>query len=339
MALIPILEIEERVQLNDKTRLSAVKSFAPTGDAAITTMTLKPGADASEINIFNATAANRFLDWAYDSLKFDISTYNNKIYFEVSDVEYTATLTSGTYTLTTLLDEIDTQMSLASGATFTLTSDEKDKITIVCSLPLALNGLEGPANLLPHIGFKTLTTSSTTQVGLPVEYGIRTVTLSVNNGGVAVTKSYYQKVYSENGDALFCNDSDLTSFESDILKWVPAGRASFLNMARKAQDKILEWLDQNGYTDNNGQKYTKFAMVDISEVKPWAIYLTLELIYRSIHNSVDDVFRQKAKDYAAEAVTARNRVVIRLDTDGDGDIDLGDTENSPDSWSGRVLMR
>ena len=336
MAKIPVLEFEPKIQVNDKTRYVAEKSFVTTGDTALSVMTVKPGVDGSAINVYNATVANRYLDWAFTADSFDIDATNNKIYFSEAGTDKTATVSSSTYTLATLLTAIDTALEAAGANDYTISSNGKDQITIVSTGQLVLDGTKGPNALLPHIGFKKLTSSGTSHQGRPVEYGIRKITLSINNGATATDGVFYQKVFSVLGDALYSTDGDLKVHEHDILKYVPVGRASFLNVHRRAQEKIVEWLDQQGFTNTSGDKYDKFHIIDVSEVKPWAIYLALEMIFREISNATDDVFHEKAEYYAKEALSARQRAIIRLDVDSDG---VADEIDSPDTWSGSLYHR
>jgi len=125
-------------------------------------------------------------------------------------------------------------------------------------------------------------------------------------------------VYSSSTDKLLSTDQDLVRHEPDILKWLPAGKNSFKYMHRLAQDRILQWLDRQGYTDLEGDKYTKAAMLDISEFTEWSKFLVLKLIFQGISNATDDVFQVKAKMYEAKEVEARNRIYFRLDIDGSG---------------------
>jgi hypothetical protein len=150
-----------------------------------------------------------------------------------------------------------------------------------------------------------------------------TISLRVTAGTTStITKTI--QVLTAADDYLFSVDQDIMALEPDILKWCPEGKNSYLNIHREAQKKIIDWLDESGVTDTEGNKLTKEAVVDVSEVRSWSRYLTLSLIFRSIYNAVDDVFSDKSKYYETLAKKASDRAILRLDLDGDGEINLGE---------------
>lgn len=148
-----------------------------------------------------------------------------------------------------------------------------------------------------------------------------TVTVRVTTDGSPTTLSKTISIVTAADDKLFSGDQDLVAREPDILKWVSQGRASFLNVHRAAQVKILEDLDEAGVVDVEGAKLTKAAVVDTTEVRAWSRDLTLSMIYLGLSNAVDDVFERKGKYYLGEAGKRKQRAVIRLDLNGDGEID------------------
>lgn len=337
MALIGVLNFEEKVQINDKTRLDCTKTFATSGESAISVLTVKPGLDGPTISVYNSSSTNWFTDWAYTAQTFDIDSTNNKIYYTEDGDDYEATVAGSTYTLATLLTAIKTAMEAASGGTFSVTSNDFNRITIAkTGASIVLDGLNPVNSLLSQIGFIYETNASDSHQGLPVEYGLKKIVVTVNNGGVAATSSFYQKVYSVLGDRLFSTDLDLIAEETQILKYLPQGKSSFLYVHRRAQEMILEWIDQNGYVNVNEKKYTKHDIIDIQEVKPWSKYLALELIFRDMANAKDDVFKDKANFYEKMAIAARNRMVLRLDVNNDG---TADDDVSIDTWSGQMVRR
>ena len=148
--------------------------------------------------------------------------------------------------------------------------------------------------------------------------GTKSVSCRITTNGAPTTTVFTLVTILAVDDNLFSDDTDLTALETDILKYVPAGRNTFKNVHRKAQSLILAWLDENGHTDVNGDRLTKDAVVDLEEMRSWSAALTLQRIYSSISNDPNDVFLQKSKEYESMAVSHRNRLILRLDTDGDG---------------------
>jgi hypothetical protein len=186
----------------------------------------------------------------------------------------------------------------------------------------------------PEIGaeFIEVTGTSSSDWYLDWSYateGTKVVTVRVTTDGEPVTTTGSITVVTAAIDNLLSTDADLAVFENDILKWIPAGRNSWLEKHRAARDEILGWLDENGYVDVNGNKYTAAALVDVSEFKRWATFITLRLIFQSISNAEDDVFSKKASKYgdSDHELAARKRAVIRIDTDGDGVVDTYEQVN------------
>ena len=131
-------------------------------------------------------------------------------------------------------------------------------------------------------------------------------------------------VISEDTDDLYSSDAKLKDHESDILKFVPDGKATFKNIHRRVQTLILAWLDKEGYVDAQGNKFTKAALVDISEVTEWATFMALRLIFEGVSNAVDDIFAKKSSDYESLEKFHRERAVLRIDVDGDGVVSNGE---------------
>lgn len=214
--IFPNLEIEKIVQAGDKTRLSALKSFASPDEQPITLMEIDPDGSGTFIDV----TLTKFLDWEYAD--------------------------AGT---------ID-----------------------------------------------------------PV--------IRITTDGNPASKSYSLNVISEIDDNLWSHDADLVTHEPDIMKWVPDGRNTFNNIHRRSQELILAWLDKQGYVDIYKAKFTKSAIVNVSEVTEWSKFMTLRLIFEGITVTVGDIFDVKAKQYKGKEVDARERAVLRIDVDGDGVIDI-----------------
>jgi hypothetical protein len=153
-----------------------------------------------------------------------------------------------------------------------------------------------------------------------------TVQLTDTTSPVALTETITKTilVISETADHLFSNDNKLRGREATIMNYLPGGHSSWKYLHREAQRQIMEWLDKEGHLDRLGDKLTVKRIQDVEEVQPWATVLALKLIFESLHNSVDDVFKDKAKVYAGEIPANRDRMIVRLDLNQDGTVDRGE---------------
>lgn len=317
MSLFSLLEYEEKIQIGDKTRLYAGSSFASKAVNEITSLTIAPGIGESAVEVFSPDKNDVYLDWVYESLSFDIDSTNNTLLFNEGGATLTATLSGGNYTISTLATEIKTQMDSAGALTYTVTVSSDNKITIAATGAYELEACE----ILSQLSFEITGIASASQQSDVVEYGVRKITVVSDNGSVTDTKSFYQKVYTSAGDRLFCSDHDLTSHEPDLMKWVPQGRSSYKDVIRRSQGLIVAWMDEKGYVNAYQDKYTKWDIADLEEVRQWSIFQTLKLIMQGLSNVTDDVFDKKAKEYSKFEEAARQRVILRIDVNKDGTVD------------------
>ncbi len=163
-----------------------------------------------------------------------------------------------------------------------------------------------------------------------------TVTCRVTNSGGSAQFTSAISVLTEASDGLFSTDQDLKTNEPDILKWVEAGRNTFKNMHRRAQELMMDYLRREGFRDVNGAAFTKTAIVNTEEVRQWSTFLTLRLIFSGLSNGIDDVFLDKSKGYKGQEVAWRKNVLLQLDTDGDGVVD---TQEGIDTAYAHVARR
>lgn len=174
------------------------------------------------------------------------------------------------------------------------------------------------------LGFKDCT-SSTREYFLDWAYetpGTKTVSVRVTTyGGDQQTIRRTLSVITEAEDALLSTDADLVALEPSILNYIRPGRNSFKDVHRQSLMLILDWLDEQGIRSPNDSRLGQHAFVDKAQVRKWATYLTLQLIFEGLSNVVDDVFAKKASKYESFATKASNRIDLKLDRDGDGDTD------------------
>lgn len=236
--IFPNLEIEELVQVNDKTRLNATKTFVSKDNVAITMVRIEPEAGNGFVDVTGGAplnSSNWYLDWQY--------------------------ATAGTKTV---------QVEVTAGTTTTYSS------TIV--------------------------------------------------------------VVSAATDALWSSDKDLIGYENQIMKWVPPGRNSWLNVHRKAQVLILDWLDSIRVWKKDGTRLTKADFLVTNDVRQLSAYWTLQLIFEDLSNKPDDIFRFKADSYAELVQAAKNRGRIQADfNDNQTDDDVN--EDSQDMRSFTMVRR
>jgi hypothetical protein len=226
MAIFGNLDLENKIQVSDKTRLDGSASFISKDEASVTLVEIEPEAASGFIDVTGSSAKDWFLDWEY------------------------------------------------SGASRTVT-----------------------------------------------------VSVRITTDGAPVTFTDTLDVITVADDTLFSSDGDLIAQEHDILNYVRDGRNSFLNVHRKAQTLIMDWLNDLGAVKRDGTKFDKDDVVDIEEVRKWSESIVLEMIFQDLSNAKDDVFGDKSRLYAGRAGEARNKSFIRLDTNDDGIIDLSEGIN------------
>lgn len=146
-----------------------------------------------------------------------------------------------------------------------------------------------------------------------------TISLRITTDSTPITIISTISVLSEADDKLFSDDSEIMPYEPQVLEWVRSGRNSFKDVHRASQDRILKYLDENKFWDINGDPLTKAAIIDINEVNDWSKFMTLKLIFEGLSNATDDIFHEKSLRYRDLERTARDRAVLRVDTNGDGD--------------------
>ncbi len=319
MALFPVVIAENELQMNDKTRIDCSMSFASKGSPEVSTVTVLPYSGATAVSVFDSDKENWFLDWSYSDFKIDVTTENDDIVFDVAGTEYSANLTVASYTLANYATHVASVMTTAHGGTFSASTSGYN-VTITGPASFSFKASSVSTQLLAKLDEPKIIHGPKL-----IEYGQRLVTCTVSDSeGNSASSTQFVNVYSQEGDKLFCTDQDLVSHESDILKWVAPGRASFKNIIRRSQKLIIAWMDEKGYVDAYGYKYTKAAFVDIEEVRQWSIFMSLRIIFESMSNSVDDVFSVKSKKYEALEQGARQRAVLRVDFDNDGVVDLNE---------------
>jgi len=135
-------------------------------------------------------------------------------------------------------------------------------------------------------------------------------------------------VLTEEIDALLSTDNDILPFEPKIYRYIPKGKNSFIYAHRKAQERIIAYLDEQRIWKDDNSRYGKLDLSTIADpefkeqFRQWSSFETLLIIFESFQVSSDDVFQEKKLDYTALRNGARTRSALRLDQDGDGELDI-----------------
>lgn len=112
MSIFGYLELEDIVQVNDKTRLSGTKSFISKDEGAVTLVRIKPETAGAFVTVSGTglTAKDWYLDWAYSAAATETVT-----------IEITTTGAPNTFTKT---------ISVVNSATDMLWSSDSDLVQI-----------------------------------------------------------------------------------------------------------------------------------------------------------------------------------------------------------------
>lgn len=150
--------------------------------------------------------------------------------------------------------------------------------------------------------------------------GTKTITVEATDGVTPVSEDFTVEVTSVADDNLYSSDSELFQIESELKKYLPAGKNSYLYAHREAQLRILSYLDRKRIWNTDGTIITK-DQLNVSDVKRWSIYETMLIIYEDLVVAVGDKFKDKVLKYTELRNIERDRGAIRIDLDGNSTIE------------------
>lgn len=149
--------------------------------------------------------------------------------------------------------------------------------------------------------------------------GSQVISVRINGDTVPVTEAFSIEVLSLLDDNLFCTEGELAEYESEIFNYLPESRQSFKHTIRAASQLILGELYEDGVRDSNGAQLERKALEIRPDLKRWAIYKTLQLIFEDQVHAQDSYFNIKADRYRELAkMQRRKQDFANVDTDGDG---------------------
>lgn len=132
---------------------------------------------------------------------------------------------------------------------------------------------------------------------------------------------------------LFSLDSDLYIIEPEIDQYLPKRWSSWNLVHLKAQEYIIDWLDEKKTKKRDGTKYGVSDILDKQEVKQWSTYKVLEFIYEGNSNIVGDISSIKRDKYRTMSDEKASRSQLSLNYSGDDT----DTTQRTDLFSVQVV--
>lgn len=328
MSIFPNLSLEKEVQIDDRTRFNATKSFISGSVSNIAAIEIRPGDDSTLVDVFDPDDKDDwYLDWQFVDFKADIDSSNNQLLFSESDGQKIAVLTPGTYTLIDLVTEVEIQMNASGNNVYLVNLDSKNKISVSADGNFSI--IPKKNNVWSYLGFERSfqrgLENSKSYRGSFVKSLPRFITVTVTDDVAAFsTRKFLIDLFSVEGDMLFSNDGDLLPLEPKILEKVPkdTGRISWLNVHREAQRIIMSWLDEKGYVNTYGDKFKPEDLQGSDEFNEWSKYEALEIIFNLTSNVPDDTFAVKASEYNGKKIQRRSRAIIRIDVNNDQKVDV-----------------
>lgn len=151
-------------------------------------------------------------------------------------------------------------------------------------------------------------------------------------------------------DECFLSDDDcLKALEPEIYKYMPCDKCSYNYVHRKVVDLIIEDLTCRGiYKESKNkndvknpfdgckiEKLTCEQLADSKQIRQWAAYWALEIIFCGMVNSKDDIFYIKMLKYASKRKEASSTGVLLFDQDGDGEIE----KHEGASWNKKLWLK
>ena len=164
--------------------------------------------------------------------------------------------------------------------------------------------------------------------------GAKIITLRLTTS-TATTETFTKtvNVLDLTAQKLFSLDSDLYIIEPEIDQYLPKRWSSWNLVHLKAQEYIIDWLDEKKTFKRDGTKYGVNDILDLQEVKQWSTYKVLEFIYEGNSNIVGDISSVKRDKYRTMSDEKASRSQLSLNYSGD----VADTTQRTDLFSVQVV--
>lgn len=121
---------------------------------------------------------------------------------------------------------------------------------------------------------------------------------------------------------VFSDDQDLKGIYPSVVNYLDTNETTFILRHENSRDRVVETIRKIGRKSAAGsgkyESYEAWDLLHIEEVRLWATYLTLSNIFSGLQSKDDDMFKQKAKEYAEDAERYRADAFLTLDTNDNG---------------------
>lgn len=152
--------------------------------------------------------------------------------------------------------------------------------------------------------------------------GAKVISVRATDGTDTVTSTFNIECVSSADDNLYSSDNQIFQIETELKKYIPQGRNSYKNIHREAQSRIINYLDRKNINNGStGLPYTKDELNLAGELSKWSLYESIYMIYTDLFLSGGEKFQAKMEQYRLLRNDERDRAMIRIDKDGDGNFD------------------
>lgn len=226
---------------------------------------------------------------------------------------------------------------------------DKFRIDISQSYSTPDEGAFTSLEIQPEIGADFVDVTSTQYLDWQYDLsGTKTVTVRLTTE-LGTIKTDTIEVEAKEDECFLADDDCLKALEPEIYKHMPCERCSFNYVHRKVAELIIDDLTcrgifkedkgsisvKNPFGDCKIEKLTCEQLSGSDQIKRWATYWALEIIYCGMTNSKDDLFYSKMEKYSSMRKDAANAGILLFDQDGDGEIE----KHEGASWNKKLWLK
>lgn len=127
---------------------------------------------------------------------------------------------------------------------------------------------------------------------------------------------------------IFCDDFDLSEIDPVITDYLPPSKLTFAGFHQSARNEIIQRLNNSGNFKLSSGSLTEiniYDLLDISEFKEAAKYLTASKIFESMSDQVNDNFSVKSERYKSLYESSFNLYAKTIDSNDNGTLDSGES--------------